>query len=79
MLYLVRKLDESIIINNNIEVKVIEIKRNSVKLGFNFPSTASVLRKEIHDKIAAENMASAESFGEHDLEVEIPTNTEEKS
>lgn len=62
MLYLVRKLNESIIINNNIEVKVIEIKRNSVKLGFTFPDTATVLRKEIHDRIADENIASSQSF-----------------
>ena len=55
MLYLVRKLDESIIINNDIEIKVVEIKRNGVKLGITFPSTATVLRKEIHDRIATEN------------------------
>jgi len=76
MLYLVRKLDESIIINNNIEVKVVEIKRNSVKLGFSFPSTASVLRKEIHDKIAAENVASISAFDENSIEVEFNTTDE---
>ena len=30
MLYLVRKLEESIIVNNEIEIKVVEIKKNSV-------------------------------------------------
>ncbi len=59
MLYLMRKQDESIIINNNIELKVIEIKGKSVKLGFNFPQGASVLRKELYDKIMAENNAAA--------------------
>lgn len=68
MLYLVRKIDESIIINNNVEVKVIEIKRNSVKLGFTFPPTATVLRKEIHDRIALENESSAKDF---DITVEL--------
>ncbi|MFI4983592.1 MAG: carbon storage regulator CsrA [Rickettsiales bacterium] len=68
MLYLVRKLDESIIINNNVEVKVIEIKRNSVKLGFTFPPTATVLRKEIHDRIAKENKQAATDF---DMTVEL--------
>ena len=58
MLYLMRKQDESIIINNNIELKVIEIKGKSVKLGFNFPKGASVLRKELYDKIMAENEAA---------------------
>lgn len=61
MLYLMRKQDESIIINNDIELKVIEIKGKSVKLGFDFPKGASVLRKELYDKIMAENKAAAES------------------
>lgn len=59
MLYLMRKQDESIIINNNIELKVIEIKGKSVKLGFTFPKGASVLRKELFDKIMAENITAA--------------------
>lgn len=58
MLYLVRKLNESIIINENIEIKVIEVKGKSVKLGFEFPNTATVLRKEIHERIVAENKAA---------------------
>lgn len=58
MLYLSRKLGESIIINNSIELQVVEVKGKSVKLGFVFPPDASVLRKEIHDKIAAENVAA---------------------
>lgn len=58
MLYLVRKLGESIVINNNIEVKVIEVKGKTVKLGFEFPSSATVLRKEIHDRVVQENIAA---------------------
>lgn len=58
MLYLSRKLGESIIINNSIELKVIEVKGKSVKLGFTFPPDASVLRKEIFDKISQENQAA---------------------
>jgi carbon storage regulator len=61
MLYLMRKQDESIIINNEIELKVIEIKGKSVKLGFSFPKGASVLRKELYDKIMAENAAASGS------------------
>lgn len=61
MLFISRKLEESIIINNNIELKVLEIKGKTVKLGFNFPKDASVLRKELYDKIMAENIAAAQS------------------
>ena len=68
MLYLSRKIGESIIINNNIELTVVEVRGKSVKIGFTFPSDATVLRKEIHDKIMAENMAAAVGAkGEQDL------------
>lgn len=68
MLYLSRKLGESIVINNSIELTVVEVRGKTVKLGFVFPPDASILRKEIHDKVMAENMAAAQSgFGEVDL------------
>lgn len=59
MLYLVRKLGESIIINDNIELKVVDVKGRSVKIGFDFPPSATVLRKEIHDRIAEENRSAS--------------------
>ena len=55
MLYLSRKIGETIIINDNIEVTVIDVSGKTVKLGFVYPNTASVLRKEIHERIKAEN------------------------
>ncbi len=61
MLYLTRKIGESIIINNNIELQVVEVRGKSVKLGFTFPPEATILRKEIHDKIMAENLAAAQA------------------
>lgn len=72
MLYLMRKQDESIIINNDIELKVIEIKGKSVKLGFTFPKGASVLRKELYDKIMAENLTASQSGTGTDFEVTLP-------
>ena len=61
MLYLSRKLGESIIIDNTVEVTVIEVRGKTVKLGFTFPPDVTVLRKEIYDKIMAENLAAAGS------------------
>ncbi|MEX0697684.1 MAG: carbon storage regulator CsrA [Dongiaceae bacterium] len=58
MLYLTRKIGESVIINDNIEVTVIEVRGKSIKLGFTFPPEASVLRREIHERIQAENRAA---------------------
>ncbi|MBT6441964.1 MAG: carbon storage regulator, partial [Alphaproteobacteria bacterium] len=46
MLYLTRKPGETIIINDDIEVTVVEVRGRAVKLGFNFPPEATVLRKE---------------------------------
>ncbi|MCE2926406.1 MAG: carbon storage regulator CsrA [Rickettsiales bacterium] len=59
MLYLTRKIGESIIINNNIELTVIEVRGKSVKLGFVFPKEASILRKELHQRIMDQNIAAA--------------------
>ncbi|MCH7795271.1 MAG: carbon storage regulator CsrA [Proteobacteria bacterium] len=58
MLYLTRKIGESVIINDNIEVTVIDIRGKSIKLGFTFPSDATVLRREIFERIQAENRAA---------------------
>ena len=61
MLYLTRKIGESVIINNNIELTVVEIKGRTVKLGFVFPPEASILRKELHDRILEQNLAASQS------------------
>jgi len=61
MLYLTRKIGESVIINNNIEMTVIEVRGKSAKLGFTFPPEASVLRKELYERIMRENVAAAAS------------------
>jgi len=63
MLYLTRKIGESVIINNNIEMTVIEVRGKSAKLGFTFPPEASVLRKELYERIMQENIAAAQSEG----------------
>jgi len=66
MLYLMRKIGESIIINDNIEVKLVEVKGKTVKLGFESPPGVTIMRKEIQDRIIAENMAAAKSHSVHD-------------
>ncbi len=59
MLYLTRKIGESVIINDDIEVTVVDIRGKSIRLGFTFPPEASVLRRELHDRVQAENRAAA--------------------
>lgn len=61
MLYLTRRPGEAVIVNNEIEVRVMEVRGRTVKLGFTFPPTASVLREEIYRRIEAENAAAAQA------------------
>lgn len=53
MLVLTRSVSESIIINNNIEVTVLGVKRGQVKLGITAPRDVLVNRKEIQQRIEA--------------------------
>jgi carbon storage regulator len=55
MLYLTRRAGEAVIINNAIEVRVVELKGRTVKLGFNFPPEASVLREEVFLQVKQAN------------------------
>lgn len=59
MLYLTRKIGESVIINDNVEVTVVEVRGKSIKLGFTFPPDVTVLRREIFERIQEENRAAA--------------------
>lgn len=68
MLYLSRKIGESIIINNDIEMTVVEVRGRTVKIGFTFPPDASVLRKEIFENIREQNIAAAKSDAELGLD-----------
>lgn len=61
MLALSRKKDEAIVINDDIEVTVIEIKGDQVKLGISAPKSVPVYRKEVYVQIQASNKEAAES------------------
>jgi carbon storage regulator len=63
MLYLNRKLGEAVIINQDIEVRVVAISGKTVKLGFTFPPEASVLREEVVEAIKLANQAAARTAG----------------
>jgi carbon storage regulator len=63
MLYLNRKLGEAVIINHEIEIRVVAISGKTVKLGFTFPAEASVLREEVVEAIKLANRAAARTAG----------------
>ena len=79
MLYLTRKIGESIIINNNIELTVVEVRGKTVKLGFLFPKEATILRKELHQKIMEQNIAAASVDGAELLDLEFNVDVNLKS
>ncbi|MFA5519888.1 MAG: carbon storage regulator CsrA [Spirochaetota bacterium] len=58
MLVLARKLNESIMIGDDIEIVVIDIKGDQVKLGIKAPRKITVHRKEIYQEIKQENIAA---------------------
>ena len=55
MLALSRKLNESIIVNNDVEIVVLEIKGDQVKIGVKAPKSVPVYRKEIYTQIQESN------------------------
>ena len=58
MLILTRKKDESIILNGNIEIKIIDIEDGKIKLGIEAPREVDIVRKELYDKVEEENKAA---------------------
>jgi carbon storage regulator len=61
MLILSRKVDEKIVIGDNISISIIEIRGDQVRIGVDAPKTVKVFRQEVFDAIKAENKAAAES------------------
>jgi len=59
MLVITRKLDQSIIINGNVEVVVTGIGKDGVRLGIVAPREVQVHRREVFEAIAAANRAAA--------------------
>ncbi|GAB1481615.1 carbon storage regulator CsrA [Treponema sp.] len=61
MLILSRKINEKIMIGDDIAISVIEIRGDQVKLGVDAPRNVKVFRREVFDAIMAENKAASES------------------
>ena len=57
MLVLTRKLNESIVIDGNIQVKVVGIRGNQVRLGITAPETLGIYRSELRERAAEKNGA----------------------
>lgn len=68
MLILTRKLNEEIVIDGEIIIKIISISENQVKLGFDAPKNIEINRKEVFEKVKESLLKAAE------MKKEIPNN-----
>ncbi|MBQ8278565.1 MAG: carbon storage regulator CsrA [Roseburia sp.] len=66
MLALTRKKGESLVVNNNIEITVLEIRGDQIKIGIQAPKEVPIYRKEVYVQIQKEN---EEAIGIDGLEV----------
>ena len=63
MLALSRKKNEALVINNNIEITVLEIKGEQVKVGISAPRDVPVYRKEVYEQIQEANKEAVNTEG----------------
>lgn len=72
MLVLTRREDESIMIGDDIIVKVLDLKENQVKIGIIAPRSVAVHRQEVYEAIQAENAQAASVTRVDDITNLIP-------
>ena len=63
MLALSRKKNEALVINNNVEITILDIKGDQVKVGITAPKEVPVYRKEVYLQIQEANKAASQSEG----------------
>ena len=67
MLVLARKLDESIVIGDDIVIKVISIDKGIVKLGIDAPNNISILRSELLDDVKRSNIEASKATNKENI------------
>ncbi len=70
MLVLSRKINQSIMIGDEIEIKVLEIRGDQVRLGIEAPKRIPVHRKEVYEAIIKENILAAQMAAQVEQKVE---------
>ncbi|AHF10634.1 MULTISPECIES: carbon storage regulator CsrA [Dehalobacter] len=59
MLVLSRKIDEKIIINDNIEITIVSVSGDQVRIGINAPKDVKILRSEVLEEIEKQNQEAS--------------------
>ncbi|MEW5814150.1 MAG: carbon storage regulator CsrA [Spirochaetota bacterium] len=79
MLILARRINESIIIGDQIEISIVDIKGDQAKIGIKAPKNVKVYRLEVYEAIQQENRAAAMASPDKVPELEIfKKNSKEK-
>jgi carbon storage regulator len=65
MLVLTRRLGETIVIGDDIVIKIVDIHGKQIRVGIEAPTEVSVYRGEIYDRIMLENKAAAQAANNH--------------
>lgn len=68
MLVLTRKTGQSLLIGDNIEIQIIEIQGDRIRIGINAPRDVSVLRKELLEEVKEVNREAALNHSQLSLE-----------
>ena len=63
MLVLTRKINEKIVIGDNVEIILVDIGKDQVKIGINAPKSVKVHRWEVYEEIQRENREAAKVKG----------------
>ena len=71
MLVLTRKINEKIVIGDNVEIVLVDIGKDQVKIGINAPKSIKVHRWEVYEEIQRENREAAKVRSEDPLK-ELP-------
>lgn len=66
MLALSRKVNESIMIGNDVEITILDIKGDQIKIGINAPKSVPIYRKELYLQILESNKEAASSEVNHE-------------
>ncbi len=70
MLVLSRKVNQSIMIGDDIEIKILEIRGDQVRIGIEAPKKVPVHRKEVYEAIVRENILAAQMAAQVEEKIE---------
>lgn len=71
MLVLTRRIGESVLVGDEIEVTVLDVKGDSIRIGIKAPRETRIQRAEIVDLVGAENASAAADAGGADVEASL--------